>query len=165
MNCSHELNQLLSQCHHDELEEERCHLWYRRKGIGSARSSPDSRWRRFINVTAVRKSDRSLIGAFLPDLFSVRSFKFLRGWAVGVVFLCQLIHGDALLLGPANFELRITIFWISLETIANSINILFGKSLPRVMGHEMLLLCVGFSVPSTVGSHLLVDVVRDGSRH
>ena len=42
------------------------------KGIGSGRSSPDSRLRRFINVTAVRKSDRSLIGAFLPDLFSVR---------------------------------------------------------------------------------------------
>ena len=40
------------------------------KGIGTGRSSPDSRWRRFIIVTAVRKSDRSLIGAFLPDLFS-----------------------------------------------------------------------------------------------
>ena len=38
--------------------------------MGSGRSSPDSRWRRFVNVTAVRKSDRSLIGAFLPDLFS-----------------------------------------------------------------------------------------------
>ena len=34
--------------------------------------SLDSRWRRFINVIAVPKSDRSLIGAFLPDLFSVR---------------------------------------------------------------------------------------------
>ena len=47
-----------------------CHLWYWWKWIGSGRSSPDSRWRRFIVVTAVRKSDRSLIGAFFPDLFS-----------------------------------------------------------------------------------------------
>ena len=38
----------------------------------SGRCSPDSRWRRFINVTAVRKSDRSLIDAFLSDLISVR---------------------------------------------------------------------------------------------
>ena len=36
------------------------------------------------------------------------SLVLLRGWAVGVVFLCQFIHLDALLLGPANFELRIT---------------------------------------------------------
>ena len=40
--------------------------------MGSARSSPDSRWRRFLIVTAARKSDRSRIGAFLPDLFKVR---------------------------------------------------------------------------------------------
>ena len=32
---------------------------------------PDSRWRRCIFVSASRKSDRSFIGAFLPDLFSV----------------------------------------------------------------------------------------------
>ena len=68
-----ELHQFLSHCLHEELEEEDgCHLWYWWKGMGSGRSSRDSRWRRFINVTAVRKSDRSLIGAFLPDLFSVR---------------------------------------------------------------------------------------------
>ena len=77
-----QLHQFLSKFHHEELEEEGCHLWYCWKGIGSARSSPDSRWRRFIIVTVVRKSDRSLIGAFLP-------------------------------LGPANFELRITIYWFS----------------------------------------------------
>ena len=44
------------------------------------------------------------------------------------VFLCQFIHCDALLLGPANFELRITKNWISLETIVNSIKILFHTS-------------------------------------
>ena len=40
-------------------------------GIGSGRSSPDLRWRLCISVSASRKSDRSFIGAFLPDLFSV----------------------------------------------------------------------------------------------
>ena len=44
----------------------------------------------------------------------------------------------------------------------NSIKILFDTSLPRVVGHKMLFLCVGFAVPSTVGSLLLDDVVRDG---
>ena len=61
-----------SQFHREELEEEGCHLWYCWKGMGSARSSPDSRWRWFLIVTAARKSGRSRIGAFLPDLFNVR---------------------------------------------------------------------------------------------
>ena len=46
----------------------------------------------------------------------------------------------------------------------NSFKILFDASLPRVAGHEMLFLCVGFAVPCTVGSLLLDDVVRDGER-
>ena len=44
----------------------------------------------------------------------------------------------------------------------NSIIIIFDTSLPRVVGHKKLLLCVGFAVPSTVGSSLLDDVVLDG---
>ena len=52
-------------------------------------------------------------------------------------------------LGPTNFELRITIYWIGLEIIVNSIKILFDTSLPRVVGHEMLFLCLSFAVPST----------------
>ena len=54
-------------------------FWYWWKRIGSGRSSPDSRWRRFMTVTAARKSDRSRIGAFLPDLFSeiVQFFLYL----------------------------------------------------------------------------------------
>ena len=44
----------------------------------------------------------------------------------------------------------------------NYIKILFDASLSRVVGHEILFLCVGFAVPGTVGSHLLDDVVRDG---
>ena len=72
------------------------------KRIGSGRSSPGSRWRRFTILIASRKSDRSFIGAFLP-----------------------FIHFDALLLGPANFELRITMYWTSLERVVNSVKILF----------------------------------------
>ena len=64
-----------------------------------------------IFVTASRKSERSFIGAFLPDLknqFFLKSLELLRGWAIRVVFLCQFVHLDALLLSPTNFELRIT---------------------------------------------------------
>ena len=71
---SHELHQLLdvSQSHQESLEEE-CHILYCWGDIGSAISSPDSRWRRFSSgKTAARKSGRSRIGAFWPDLFHVR---------------------------------------------------------------------------------------------
>ena len=60
------------------------------------------------------------------------------------VFLCQFIHCDALLLGRANFELRIRIYWISLETIVNSTKILFDTSLPRVVGHKNALSVLQF---------------------
>ena len=99
-NISYELHQFSFHCHHEILEEE-------------DRSSPDSRWRRFIIVFAVRKSVRSFIGAFLPDFFSdiYQFFLYLSyssedgqlEWSSCANFC------DALLLGPANFELRITI--------------------------------------------------------
>ena len=53
-------------------------------------------------------------------------------------------------------------YWISFETSVNSIKIIFDTSLSRLVGHEMLFLCVGFAVPSTMRSHLFDDVVRDG---
>ena len=62
------------------------------KGTGSGRSSPDSRWRPFIIVTAVRKSDRSYIGAFLPDLF-IGSRRF-QAFAF-CVFLFLVVHLSA----------------------------------------------------------------------
>ena len=49
------------------------------------------------------------------------SLVLLRGWTTRMVFLCQFVHLDALLLGPANFELRITTYWISLEAIVKFI--------------------------------------------
>ena len=71
----YELHQCSSHWHHEVLDEEddECHLLYWWKRIGSGRSSPDSRWRRCIFVSASRKSDRSFIGAFLPDLFMVKN--------------------------------------------------------------------------------------------
>ena len=60
------------------------------------------------------KSHRCILARFVQwdiPVFPI-SLMFLRGWAVGVVFLCQLIHFDALLFGPANLELRITIYLV-----------------------------------------------------
>ena len=119
--------------------------------------------------------DGSLLWLLFGSLFGVSSVHFclicsvsytnysffLRGWAIGMVFMCQLIHCDALLLSPAHIELRITKNWISLETIVNSIKILFDTSRPRVVGHKMLFLYVGFSLPRTTRYSLLDDVVLD----
>ena len=44
----------------------------------------------------------------------------------------------------------------------NSIKILLETSPPRIVGHEMLFLCLSFAVPSTTRSPLLDDVVLDG---
>ena len=63
---------------------------------------------------------------------------------------------------PNFFKVWITIFWISLETIVNSIRILYDTSLPLIVDHKKLFLCVGFAVPRTVRSPFLDDVVRDG---
>ena len=91
------------------------------------------------------------------------SLILLRWWTTGEIFQCQLVHLDALLLGPTNFELRITICWISLEAIVNAIKILFDTSPPRIVRYEMLFLCFSFTVPSTTKSLLFFfnDVVRD----
>ena len=52
--------------------EEGRHLLRCSGEIGSSTCSPDSWCRRFFIETAARKSDRSFIGPFLPDLFKVR---------------------------------------------------------------------------------------------
>ena len=89
------------------------------------------------------------------------SLVLLRGWTIGVVFLCQFIHSDALLLGPTNFELRITIFKVFFWKRSWIPSNFCLRHLLRSVGHEMLLLCAGFALPSTVWSTLLVDVVLD----
>ena len=96
MDYSRELHQLLdvSQFHHEELEEEGCHLEYCWK-IGSSRSSPDSRWRPVQNWDCGSqiwlKSHRCILARFVQceiPMFLI-SQKFLSGKIV-VVLLCQL---------------------------------------------------------------------------
>ena len=79
----------------------------------SARSSPDSRWRRFFERgLQLEKPDRSRIGAFLPRFIQCEiplslGISWIPLWIDGT---CDLpVHLNALLLGPANYELRITI--------------------------------------------------------
>ena len=86
----------------------------------------------------------------------LESLVLLKGWAIGL-----FTHLEALLLGPANLELRITKNWISLVAIVNSIKILFVTSPSRMVDQEMLFLCLSFAVPSTTRSSLSDDVVRD----
>ena len=86
---------------------------------------------------------------------------------VGVILLCQLVDLDALLLGPANFELRFTIDLVSEKTIVNSFVMFFlavnsfAASLPRVVSDVALFLCFSFAVPSTMTAPFLYHVVRD----
>ena len=63
---SHELHQLLSQFHHEELEEEGCHLRYCWKGIGSARS------------LLILGGDGSLMWLRLGSLIEVSSVRFCQ---------------------------------------------------------------------------------------
>ena len=65
-------NQFHSDLSHHDVLEEWCHILYCCGEMGSATCSPDSWCRRFLIETAARKSDRSLTGPFVPDLFKVR---------------------------------------------------------------------------------------------
>ena len=104
---SHELHQLLDVSHQESLEEE-CHLLYCCGDIGSAISSPDSRWRRFLREDCSSKiwskSHRRvfawLIQSEIP--LSLVSFEFLCREMVRVILFCQFVHLYALLLCPAN---------------------------------------------------------------
>ena len=101
MNWTHELHQLLdvSQFHHESLEEEACHLWYCWKGTGSARSSPDSRWRTVHDCdcgSEVWSKSHRCIPARFVFMWDTDVFWYLWNSSldrtVGMVFLCQLVH-------------------------------------------------------------------------
>ena len=106
-----------------------------KKGIGSGRSSPDSRWRRCHTCDCFSfvwsESHRCIFAPFVQ--WDIPVFRYLSNssedgrleWSSCANF----VHSDALLLGPASFELRITIYWISLEAIVNSNKFLFETSL------------------------------------
>ena len=162
-----ELHQCSFHCHHNVLEEEE-----------DATSDIDKEESVQVALIQTHGGDGAYLQVLLGSLIGVSSVHsclicsvrytifpislvLLRGWAIGVIFLCQLVHLDALLLGQANFELRSTIQWISLKAIVNSIKILFDTSPPRIVGTEMPFLCLSFAVPSTTRSPLFNDVVRD----
>ena len=65
------------------------------------------------------------------------------------------------LLGPANFELRVTTYWISLETIVNSIIIVL-KHLFRALWVTNALSVLRFCRVEHRGVVLSDDVMRDG---
>ena len=164
-----ELHQFSFHCHHDVLDKRRRRMpflvlmkrdWFRslfsKFAVETVHdcdccSEVWSEFHRCISAWFVQWG----IPVFLISLI------LLRGWAMGVVFLCQFFHLNALLLGPANFGLRTTKNWISLEAIVKSIKILFDTSLPRVVGEEMLFLCLSFALPSTTRTPLSDEVVRD----
>ena len=114
-----------------------------------------------MSETAARKPDRSRIGAFFAQLIQCEiplplvSFEFLFRETVRVILLCQLVHLYALLLGPANFELRFTIDLVSEKTIVNTFAMFFlrvnsfAASLSRVEGYMVLFLFFSFAVSST----------------
>ena len=132
-------------------------------------SYPDSRWRTVHTCDCfsdVWSEFHRCISAWFVQWDTpvfLMSLELFRGWAIGMVFLCWFVHLDALILGPANFELRIKIFWISLEAIVNSVKFLLESSPPRIVGHEMLFLCHSFAVPRTTKSLFFDDVVLDWS--
>ena len=166
----HQLQSDLS--HHKSLEEE-CHLLFCCGEIGSATCSQDSRWRRFLRETAARKSGRSRIGPFLPDLFKVRYHcpwylldSFVERWYVWLCF-CQFVHLYALLFCPTDCELWFTIDLVSEKSIVNTCKMFtfgvnsFAASLPRIPCFLVLFLFFSFAVSSTIATPFLDHVVRD----
>ena len=98
---------------------------------------------------------------------SLVSFEFLCGEMVRVILLRQLVHLYALLLGPANFELRFTKNLVYEKTIVNTLVMFslrvnsFAASLPSVEGFLVLFLFFSFAVSSTMATPFLDHVVRD----
>ena len=168
----YELHQLQSDVSHHESLEEGCHRQYCCGEMGSATCSLDSRWTRFLRETAARKSDRSRIGPFLPDMFKAR---YHCPWylltscreRVRVVLFCKFVHLFALLFCPSDCELWFTINWISEKSIVNTckmstlrVNFL-AASLPRIPGDMVLFLFFSFTVSSTMTAQFFDHVVRD----
>ena len=97
---------------------------------------------------------RRLIQCEIP--LPLVSFEFLFRETVRVILLCPFVHLCALLLGPANFELRVTIDLIFQKTIVNTFVMFilrvnsFAASLPRVKGNKVLFLLFSFAVTSTM---------------
>ena len=80
-----------------------------------------------------------------------------------MIFLCQLVHLYAVLLGPINCELRFAINSVSLKTIVNSLcnvllerQLLFAACFPRYESEYSFCSSV-FSVSSPLLDHVVRD--------
>ena len=169
----YELHQLQSDVSHNESLEEECHLLYCCGEIGSAISSPDSRWRRFFYRDCSSKIwSKShwpvfawLIQCEIP--LSLVSFEFLCREMVRVILFCKFVHLYALLFRPTDCELWFTIDLVSEKSIVNTFEMFtlrvnsFAASLPRIPGCMVLFLFFSFAVTSTMATPFLDHVVRD----
>ena len=172
-NDNHELHQLLSDVSHQESLEEECHLLYCCGDIGSAISSPDSRWKLFLSETATRKSSRRSHRGFFARIIqcetplSLLFFEFLFSEIVRWVLLSQLVHLYALFLRPASFELRFTIDFVIEESIVNAFVMFtltvnfFATSFPRIESYMALFLFFNFAVSRTMTTLCLDHELRD----
>ena len=138
--CNYELHQCSFHCHHEVLDEEddEYHLGYRWRRNGPNRSYPDSRWRRCIFASASRKSDRSFIGEFLPDLFRVEYQFFLHHSNSSEDGQQECFYCAKLSIAMDFASVQSILSWnhgilILVGTIENSIKILFDTSLSRVV--------------------------------
>ena len=141
--------------------------------IGSAISSPDSRWRRFFDRDCSSKIwSKShwpifawLIQCEIP--LSLVSFEFLCREMVRVSLFCKFVHLYALLFRPTDCKLWFTIDLVSEKSIVNTFEMLtlrvnsFAASLPRIPGCMVLFLFFSFAVTSTMATPFLDHVVRD----
>ena len=140
--------------------------------MGSSTCSPDSWCRRFFIETAARKSDRSFIGPFLPDLFKVRYhcpwYLFFSSGVRRYVWSSCASSSHSLhfcSVHPiASCDSRETGFYE--KSIVNTCKMFtlrvdfLPASLPRIPGHMVLFLFFGFAMSSTMIRSFLFHVVR-----
>ena len=136
--------------------------WKKKKKTNATFGIDEKGWVQ-VALLQIRGGDGSKLWLLLGSLIGVSSVHFCLIVSVRYTSSSYISRAPQRvgILGPANFELRITIYWVSLEAIVNSIKILFDTSPPRIVGQEMLFLCLNLAVPSTTRWPLSDDVVRD----
>ena len=110
------------------------------RGIGSGRSSPDSWWRRFIIVTASRKSDRSFIGAFLL----ICSVLYINSSDI-----CRTLNGSGLSFANLSIAMHVS----SVQPILSCVSTLFCpiQTVLQTISSELRSLLEKYDQPSFQG--------------
>ena len=147
------------------LRKKGAHLWYCWKGIGSARSCPDSRWR------------RSLLWLRLGSLTEVASVHYCPICLVWDTYVFEISNtplwidcrsGLPVPIYPSRWTSpRSSHFWVANHDVLGLVGndrefhqiSFWDISSARCGPHSAL--CFSFAVPSTMGSSLLDDVVLD----